>query len=562
MSAFFLTLCERDAPGWLQRLLDEPPNGWRKTRLTLGVDLFVPEAQRPSLRSWNAQSLLVGEAYDRRTGQARTADDLQQAAAQQMGPSEMAWGRFVYAAWDGSRRLTTLYRDPSGALEAIAWRKDHVSLAASALPTAFRSAWPADLDLDVPRLAAGVHDPIHHLAGAPLTGVTSLAPGQALKGDDLVQAWRARDWAKATAPDDPRQTLVEAVQTALAPLAGKRVLVELSGGLDSAIVAGSLQSANLAAVNYYVADRQGDERVYARAAADHLGLNLAEVALEAVPLDLNSLRQAEPGLRPCPAAFDQAHATLRAAHALAEKADCVLTGQGGDDLFFQTPTPLIAAEGAGRGLSLPDLLALCRWCGLSIYELTRRAVSPPRPGSPHLQLLSDDGLAMAATATSHPWLTNLRGVSRVKQLQIRSLAGALTVQALAASEASCVIHPLLSQPVMEACLSIPCWLLTKGGRDRALARSAFADRVAPRVLARRSKGRLSAHYGRRLSRSRQELLALLLEGQMARHGLLRRDAVEWALQPQSLIWRGGYGSLFNLIMTELWLEAWAKRLGR
>ena len=82
------------------------------------------------------------------------------------------------------------------------------------------------------------------------------------------------------------------------------------------------------------------------------------------------------------------------------------------------------------------------------------------------------------------------------------------------------------------------------------------------MLARRSKGRLSAHYGRRLSRSRQELLALLLEGQMARHGLLRRDAVEWALQPQSLIWRGGYGSLFNLIMTELWLEAWAKRLGR
>ena len=63
MSAIFLTLCERDAPGWLQRLLDEPPNGWRKTSLTLGGDLFVPEAQRPSWRSWNAQSLLVGEAY-------------------------------------------------------------------------------------------------------------------------------------------------------------------------------------------------------------------------------------------------------------------------------------------------------------------------------------------------------------------------------------------------------------------------------------------------------------------------------------------------------------------
>lgn len=562
MSAFLLALTPHGAPDWFGRLREDLPSDWRRMQLGRGADLFFQVTPQPLSISSTAESLLFGEAYDRRTGRVLNAHDLRQVEHRREALSAHAWGRFVYASWDGSGRPRFTYRDPSGALEALVWRKDDVRFVASRLPDVFRLAWPADLGVDWSRLAAGARDPVDHLAGSPLIGVTALAPGQGLRGRELVQVWRPADWAKAETPQDPRRALAQAVESALAPLRDAPVLVELSGGLDSAIVAGGLRSARLSAINYYVAEPQGDERPYARAAAKHLGVELAETALDAVPIDLWGLRQGEPWPRPCPAAFDQAHAALRARQAQAQGAAYVLTGQGGDDLFFQTPTPLLAAEGVGRGMSLPDLLALARWCGLSIYGLGRRAVWPKPAPAATASLLSDEGRVLADGVARHPWLVDLKSLPRVKQLQIRSLAGALTVQALsAASPLSRLIHPLLSQPVMETCLSIACWRLTQGGQDRALARAAFSDRVAPRVLARRSKGRLSAHYGRRLSQSRQALLPLLLEGQMARRGLIRREAVESALEPQSLLWRGGYGTLLNLIMTELWAEAWVQRVG-
>src|SRR3546814_10234900 len=39
-----------------------------------------------------------------------------------------------------------------------------------------------------------------------------------------------------------------------------------------------------------------------------------------------------------------------------------------------------------------------------------------------------------------------------------------------------VVAPLLSQPVVELCLSIPGWQWVAGGSDRAVARQAFASR--------------------------------------------------------------------------------------
>src|SRR3546814_984119 len=50
------------------------------------------------------------------------------------------------------------------------------------------------------------------------------------------------------------------------------------------------------------------------------------------------------------------------------------------------------------------------------------------------------------------------------------------------------IVPLLSQPVVELCLSIPTWQWVHGGRDRAVARAAFAG-ILPDLLVERKIGR-------------------------------------------------------------------------
>ncbi|MDP3747817.1 MAG: hypothetical protein Q8Q88_12300 [Phenylobacterium sp.] len=77
---------------------------------------------------------------------------------------------------------------------------------------------------------------------------------------------------------------------------------------------------------------------------------------------------------------------------------------------------------------------------------------------------------------------------------------------------------------------------------------------------RSTKGRLSAYYGRVLALSLAELRPLLLEGRLARQGLIDQVGLDPILSVERLLWRGGYGALVNLIMLELWVRAWEARI--
>ena len=87
-------------------------------------------------------------------------------------------------------------------------------------------------------------------------------------------------------------------------------------------------------------------------------------------------------------------------------------------------------------------------------------------------------------------------------------------------------HALLSQPLMETCLRIPTYLLLRGGRERALARHAFADRVPSQILRRRDKGSIMSHATEMLRRSQPFLRELLLGGVLAEAGVIARKELE------------------------------------
>lgn len=148
-------------------------------------------------------------------------------------------------------------------------------------------------------------------------------------------------------------------------------------------------------------------------------------------------------------------------------------------------------------------------------------------------------------------------------MQVASLVGGLGAQGPTVRGACADLrHPLLSQPVMEFCLGIPTLRLTRGGRDRGLARDAFAARLPAFVAARRSKGRLSAHYGRMIAAALPGLRDLLLKGRLVDLGVLDPIKVDAALRAEALMWRGGYGAIVQAALAELWLRAWEGRLKR
>lgn len=480
-----------------------------------------------------------------------------------------SWGRYVAVIQEGAR--TTVLRDPSGGLEAAIWRRDGLLLVASHLPDWLDPWLPPDLVIDEAALARLVANPALGAAASPLRGIAMLAPGALWRDGVVEQAWRPATFAKAERRDrsDPAPKLVAAVDASVRAVARGRVLIEVSGGLDSAIVSGALAQAGadvVCALNYYIGDRQGDERPFARAVARRLGWTLVEIPKSSAGVDLGRLSELSRGLRPALASFDQQHDLDLEARCATLAVDTVLTGQGGDHLFFQAPTALIAADGPARGLTLKGLAALARWQGRSIYDVAWSALRaglgadialrPPPHAGPALR-------EIRLGAANHPWLDGIAELPPAKALQVVSLVGALGVHSLTRrSQAVDLRHPLISQPLLELCLSLPTVVLTRGGRDRGLARDAFAGRLPPEVANRPTKGRLSSHYGRTLAASLPDLRPLLLDGRLAAAGLVERDALDAMLQPEALLWRGGYGILASLTMLELWVEAWTARLLR
>src|SRR5207248_1207100 len=104
----------------------------------------------------------------------------------------------------------------------------------------------------------------------------------------------------------------------------------------------------------------------------------------------------------------------------------------------------------------------------------------------------------------HPWAVDAEDVPLGKRTQIRFL-GEVTNRhrPIPRVERAPQHHPLLSQPVMEVCLQIPTYLLVQGGRERSLAREAFADRLPPQILQRRDKGSIVSHATQMIRGSEQ-----------------------------------------------------------
>ena len=113
------------------------------------------------------------------------------------------------------------------------------------------------------------------------------------------------------------------------------------------------------------------------------------------------------------------------------------------------------------------------------------------------------------------------------------------------------VNPLLSQPLVELCLSLPTWLLTRGGRGRALARRAFAHDIPREIATRQSKGGMEEHVALILQRNLDFARGLLLDGQLVRQGILDRGQVEAALAGR-LPTVGTLSALHDAIAVEAW----------
>jgi asparagine synthase (glutamine-hydrolysing) len=429
---------------------------------------------------------------------------------------------------------------------------------------------------------------VRHLAAGDLhgrqtclEGVDELSGGERLTdkaGRRVIDApWRVWDFVgRATRMGDPLEavgSVRDAVQTAISAQAQahRKILLRLSGGLDSSIVAACLArtATPFAALTMITRDRGGDERVHARCVARHLGVALAEVVRN---VDLVDLAVSEASALPRPTARAFVQASMRVARERASEygATAIFDGGGGDNMFAALQSPAPAADCLHRSGGWGRFWRTARSIGIAAdagtLEVAQRAVwRTATRGAAYrwradLSLLSHQACVMARGATDHPWLVPPARILPGSAAHVALLAAATSVVQSRDPQAAIVTcSPLISQPVAEACLRVPSWLWTVEGRNRAIARSAFRDALPSPILNRRDKGLpdsflmelLDAHY--RLIRN------MLFDGVLVAQGLIDTVGLAAALDPAGLAKGRHYIRVLELVDAEAWARSWLSR---
>jgi asparagine synthase (glutamine-hydrolysing) len=131
----------------------------------------------------------------------------------------------------------------------------------------------------------------------------------------------------------------------------------------------------------------------------------------------------------------------------------------------------------------------------------------------------------------HPWFGELRHVpwDLIRRLGVLVSTPEFYNVTDAAQAEPEVLSPLYAQPAVELFLRIPIHVHAEGGRDRGLARRAFAREVPEPILQRLWKDRAPGFHSELLLRNLDLVREILLDGVLVSEGLLDRAAVEATL---------------------------------
>lgn len=488
------------------------------------------------------------------------------------------WGRYVGLRFGANSRLSSILRDPSGALECIAWTHQGLTIVGSDAPEWLVHRLRPPWRINVERLSQALLDPFMSSGPLLLDGPVAIDPGTVQPfplGSPARSIWRPADIALRSLDrppplEDAAASVRSAIDEAVAGLAGVStpVAAEVSGGLDSSLVASSLTRRPDVAVSLwlsaYGSTPESDERAYVAALAEALAIVPTCVPHATGAMTEAWLERASRGLRPGVNALDRPHdmdwaARLREAGVMA-----LMTGKGGDSILLQRSTTdvftdLWLARG-WRALLARDVPRLAAENEISVWSMVRTA-RRHRPGDTRLPVRDEGFLVSRHPPAAHPWLAGCEAFGPAKTLQIAGVLDSVSRHGPSMlTETVDVRHPMCAQPVIEACLAIPTPLLTHGGRDRGLARHAFRERLPTAILERRSKGDMTRIYARMILENLAILRPWLLDGRLAALGVLDRDAADRLLTRESLIWRGSYSTIIVAAAFEGWVRAWERRL--
>ena len=490
------------------------------------------------------------------------------------------WGRYI-AFLQAPSGSTCVLRDPSGTLPCFALRHEGVAIVVSWLEDALALSCchrPPSVNWDA--LAAYLR--MGDLGGreTALEGVAQILPAERvdLQSGGSTFLWDAVTIAQGPATcsaEEAARQLKDVVRACTRSWAScyETILFRLSGGVDSSILLTCLSPdrtpADVICVNYHSEGSDSDERRFARLAAARAGRDLIERERDpAFRID----RILEMARTPTPVPYiGWLNAATDARLAKAHGAAAMFTGTGGDPLFFEfrrwwPAADYLRVRGPDRGF-IAAALDAARLGNVSVWKTAANALMDRiRPGLEARESWNSSPLLGPTRLDKptvrerflHPSLVHDTGLPIGKYMQTRALMQPMGYyDPFEQAGAPELVTPLLSQPIVELCLALPTYLLTQGGRGRALARRAFASELPAQIATRRSKGGMEEHVADVLLRNLDFARALLFEGELARRGMLDRAKVEETLSGRPTTLAGHFGQIHSLMAVEAWLGHWS-----
>lgn len=484
---------------------------------------------------------------------------------------ENYWGDYIFIqpASDGAQGLTVM-RDPSGGVPCVYSLQGCSGFLTSDISLVTKiGLYQKRIDWDY--INSFLTYPQLKTRRTGLLGINELLPGCTLQltatEPATERAWspwhfvasKQRHSDPLDAAANVRRSVISAVKAWAET--DRSVLLEMSGGLDSSIIAACLREAraDVACCTLVTPLPGADERQYANLIAKALGVELRAEMLEFEHARFDfppPSSTASPRIGSLQYAID----SVVSAVALDCNATSSFTGAGGDTVFcfLTNASPaadafrecgLAAALSAIRDLSTLHRCTLWTAAHLTLKKLLR---APKAPRSPHATFVHP--ARVASWPDCHPWFDAPADALPGDRERVFGLVDTQAYRDMTPRGARRWLRmPLLAQPVVEACLRTPSWMWIAGGQNRAVARTAFADMLPAEILNRRSKGNFVSYLGGFYSRNKEQIRDFLLSGSLNERRLLNVSALSHFLNQADLPTRDHlFLEVFDLCMVENW----------
>lgn len=505
------------------------------------IDIFTNRPGEFIAFSDNAGGV-IGPIFDRQQlpSRVRTFDRNFEAAAMRTGGLSLLnriWGPYVAILLDPNQHAI-ICRDPSGALPCYFYRINGSVILASDIELIFHVTGHIP-EIDWSALGSHLQAPDLRGAKTCLHGVCEVRAGFRLlvsPNGTIVERPYWEPWQHVQDRHAPQGEVTDHLRATIAgcvsglATTATSIGLGLSGGLDSSVLAVELSTLTrpVAAFTMVARGAEGDERTYAERVATHLKLPLSTLMHDPTTADVTKCSSAHIP-RPIGNIIIQSLEHAKKEWADRIGVDSFMSGIGGDNVFcFMTSaTPLVdrwRREGITLGL-LQTANDISGVTGCSLLDATMAAWRKARRHETrfrwhtHSQFINPD-LSRTFEAI-HPWLDipakGLPGKAAHIALLLRALC---TLEGFPRTGFGPDITPLLAQPVLELCLSIPTWQWCAGGQNRSIVRAAYQERLPRSTLTRRSKGGPDSFCIEVIESQRSQLRDQLMEGLLRANGII------------------------------------------